>query len=283
MFLKSSRTFVSMISAFVGLSMAGTTAEAATFKVACDNGQSIQQRLDNNMKDGDTVEVSGSCTENVTIAQDRVTLECVGGANITGVADSSNVILIRSSDVTIRNCDIRGGDAPNSALIVTRSGSAVILGNKVSDSNSSGVVVTQASYARVIGNEVTESAGTGVSITSSSMADVADNNIHDNGSNGMFVARSAAADVAGNDIVDNGSTGVFVSRTSTVAFSNDRSLGDTPNKIEGNNSRGIACFDNSALQFGEPQDYGTGNGNPNGTGPNTVFEGGGFCATSGAP
>ena len=193
MSLKLSRTFVSMISAFVGLSMAGTTAEAATFKVDCDNGQSIQQRLDNNVNDGDTVEVSGACTENITIAQDRVTLECVGGASITGVADSSNVVMIRSSDVIVRSCDIRGGDAPRSALIVIRSGSARIFGNTVSGSNSTGITVTQASYARVIGNEVTGSAGSGVSITSSSMADVADNNIHDNGSNGMFVARSAAA------------------------------------------------------------------------------------------
>ena len=240
------------------------------------------------MKDGDTVEVSGSCTENVTIAQDRVTLECVGGASITGVdatsPENTNVVRVRASDVVVRNCDIRGGDAPNTALIVIRGGSATIIGNKVSGSNSTGILVTQNSYGRIFGNnEVTGNAGSGVSITSGSMADVANNNIHDNGSNGMTVLRSAAADVVGNDIVDNARSGVFVSRTSTVAFSNDASFGSAPNKIEGNNTRGIGCFDNSALQFGEPQDYGTGNGNPNGTGPNTVFEGGGFCATSGTP
>lgn len=269
----------------VGLSNA--SAEAKTFKVDCDKGKSIQQRLDNNVKDGDTVEVSGACTENVEIAQDRVTLECVGGASITGVAAAApantNVVKIRASDVVVRNCDIRGGDAPNTAVIIIRSGSAGLFGNTVSGSNSGGVSVSQNSYGRIVGNEVTGSAGSGVSITSGSMADVANNNIHDNGSNGMTVLRSAAADVVGNDIVDNVRSGVFVSRTSSVAFSNDATLGDAPNLIQGNDDRGIGCFDNSALQFGKPQDFGTGNGNPNGTGPNTVFEGGGFCATSGTP
>lgn len=268
----------------LSLVLAATAAEAKTFKVKCDKGQSIQHRLDKeSVMDGDTIEVQGACAESIEIARDHISLVCLDGASITGVAGSGNTVAIRAMDVTITGCTISGGDAARSAIAVFRSGSATLTDNIVSGSNSSGISVAQNSYARVTGGEVAASGSSGITVSSGSMADIAGVNIHDNGSSGISVVRGAAADVVGNTIVDNASSGVFVSRTSSVAFSNDLTLGNAPNLIEGNDSRGIACFDNSALQFGAMQDFGAGNGNPSGTGPNTVFEGGGFCAVSGTP
>jgi len=268
----------------LSLALTATAANAKTFKVKCDEGQSIQHRLDKeSVQDGDRIEVHGACAESIEIARDHVSLVCVDGASITGVAGSGNTVSVRAIDVTVSGCTVSGGDANNSAIAVFRSGSATLTDNVVTGSNSSGISVAQNSYARITGGEVTGSGSSGINVGSGSMADIAGVNIHDNASNGVSVVRSAAADIVGNTIVDNASTGVFVSRTSSVAFSNDLTLGNAPNLIEGNDLRGIACFDNSALQFGAPQNYGAGNGNPSGTGPNTVFEGGGFCATSGAP
>ena len=273
-----------LASVVLTLGLTATTADAKTYKVKCNKGHSIQHRLDKKKThNGDTIEVHGACAESIVIARDHMNLVCVDGASITGVAGTSNTISIRAIDVTIAGCSVSGGDAERSAIVVIRGGSATLTDNFVWGSNSSGIAVSQNSYARITGGAVSESGSSGINVTSGSMADIAGVNIHDNSSNGIAVVRSASADIVGNMIVDNGSSGVFVSRTSSVAFSNDISLGRAPNLIQGNDARGIACFDNSALQFGEPQDYGTGNGDPNGTGPDTVFEDGGFCAISGTP
>lgn len=262
-----------------------SAAQAATFKVDCDKGQSIQQRLNNNVQDGDTVEVSGDCHEGIEIAQNRVRLICEDNASISGVAGAGNTIAIRASDVTVADCDVKGGDAQRGAFVILVGASATLTNNIVSGANGNGISVTQSSYARITGGEVSGSGSSGISVSNSSMADIGFVHIYDNGSNGISVLRSAAADLVGNMIVNNSGSGVLVIRTSTATFSTDVTLGNALNLIEGNDSRGIGCFDNSAVQFGEAQNYGTGNGTPNGHGfgKDWLFEGTGFCAVSGTP
>ena len=85
--------------ALVALSI--STAGANTFKVDCDSsgGPSIQDRIDNNASPGDTIEVSGSCTESVVLTLDGLRLVGVGGTTNpngsglgAGVAGGSGIV-----------------------------------------------------------------------------------------------------------------------------------------------------------------------------------------------
>ena len=86
------------VAALAGLSV--STAGAATFKVDCDKGgPSIQDRIDNNASPGDTIEVSGSCTESVVLTLDGLRLVGVGGTTNpngsglgAGVAGGSGIV-----------------------------------------------------------------------------------------------------------------------------------------------------------------------------------------------
>ena len=67
---------------------------------------------------------------------------------------------IAGSNVTVTNCDVRAGDSELSTISVVRSGSALLVSNKVSsDENppitTNGITIAQASYGRLIDNDIT--------------------------------------------------------------------------------------------------------------------------------
>lgn len=250
-----------------------TQAVAATFVTDCGAGETIQHRLDKNVRDGDTVEVSGSCEENVVIDKDRVTLQCLAGSEIDG--GGAIAITVEGGNVRILDCSIVGG---STGILVSRGGSALIERNTMSGLTT-GIAVTQSSYARITdNNEITGNTGMGIVVSNASHADIAGNKINDNDSNGVFITRSSVGELVGNEIKGNGDSGVFVQRTSTVELSADITHGRTPNEIEGNGNWGVRCLNNAAIRFGEPQDWGSGN-----TPDNVQIAGSGLCASSGNP
>ncbi len=56
---------------------------AGTMKVNCDKGGTITKALEN-AKRGDTIQVTGTCKERVTITTDRLTLDGQGSAILDG-------------------------------------------------------------------------------------------------------------------------------------------------------------------------------------------------------
>jgi nitrous oxidase accessory protein NosD len=60
-------------------------ADAAVKKVQCDKGQTLQAALQK-AKPGDTLKVTGTCQERVTITTDRLTLDGGGSAVLDGSA-----------------------------------------------------------------------------------------------------------------------------------------------------------------------------------------------------
>jgi hypothetical protein len=235
-----------MAAAVAMAALAASPASAATFKADCDKGQSIQQKLDI-ATNGDTVEVSGTCSESVVMRTDGVTLDCETRANasITGTAGASSTVRVVAGNVTIENCTIARGDSTRGAVVVARSGSAAILDNLLSD-----VAVIQSSYGQLIGNEVTGAASNGV-VVSGGYADIIDNNIHDNTDSGVLVTGGGTADIVDNTITGhNGArrSGVIAVNGSVARFT-DITFGSAPNVITGN-TRGISCFSNSVVNFG---------------------------------
>ncbi len=218
-----------------------------THKVKCYKGKSIQKKLDK-AKPGDTVTVYGSCDESVTMRTDRVTLDCksLANASITGSGAAASTVGVIARNVVVKNCTIARGDSTINTLSVLRSGSAVVTDNLLD-----GASVSQSSYGRFTGNEITGATGTGFVVTGSSWADLFDNNIHDNVGNGVVATSASGMSVVDNIITGHDGTrraGIMVINGSLARFTHV-SFGSAPNVITGN-SRGIACFSNSNLDFG---------------------------------
>jgi nitrous oxidase accessory protein NosD len=253
----------------VAPAMADDDDDSRTRKVNCDKGGSIQRKLDR-AKEGDTIEVSGTCVEDLVIAKDRITLDCLSPANasITGAGGSRNSIEIRGRNVLVANCTVSGGANPLGAIVVRSNGSAEIERNRIfagSAAGATGVAVSQNSYGQLVDNEISGGVN-GVFVLSGSMADLFRNTISDVAI-GIGVFNSAAADIVDNTLTGRGTgtgIGVFASRASTANFSNDVIFGNGDNVIQ-NFGTGILCNFWSVVRFGPappvvPQDDGTGNG-----------------------
>ncbi|MFQ5883233.1 MAG: right-handed parallel beta-helix repeat-containing protein [Candidatus Methylomirabilales bacterium] len=179
------KTWLAAFCALALVALSASNAYAATKKVDCDNGKSIQKELDGT-KDGDTVEVSGSCIENITITKDSIELIAVSGASITAADNANDTITVLGRNVRIQGFSpISGG---NNAVIVRRGGSAVIEGNTIQNADNTGVRVTGSSYARIAGNTITDNGTTSGGFF---------------GEHGIALRLSSAADILGNFITNN--------------------------------------------------------------------------------
>ncbi len=160
--------------ALVGFSI--SQASAALLLVDCDLAESIQAAVDV-ADDGDTITVSGTCTEIVTITTDGITIRgdpVDGGTLMGGIIVNSaqrvvidNLIIdgsdnterldgVRAQDnaqVTVRNCTIR--NHTRNGVSIRYASSGLIEGNTItvneSDGADSGVVVSRVSFALLRG------------------------------------------------------------------------------------------------------------------------------------
>ncbi len=67
---------------------------AGTLKVNCDKGGTITKALEN-AKPFDTIQVTGTCKERVTITTDRLTLDGQGSAILDGAGFKANAVFER--------------------------------------------------------------------------------------------------------------------------------------------------------------------------------------------
>ena len=233
-------------------------------------GQTITAAL-RTLPPGDTLFVSGSCTENVVIAEQvaNVILDGQGTATITAPDPSDPTINVRGSGITIRNfVSIAGGET---GILVTRGGAATIDSNIIQNAGNNGIVVNLNSSARIVNNAIQGNPESGIVITDSSSARIGflqtgdtvarPNVIQNNGENGVTIARSSHARIVGNTISGNGDNGVIVTRVAHADISS--------NTIDSNGGDGVFVFRNSGVNLGED----TGSGifdSPNTTNANNV-------------
>ena len=124
--------------------------------VDCDGGDTIQEEVDE--ADGPTIIfVSGTCTENVTITKDDITVQgnniiddhVIGGFTITG-----------AQRVTIRSLTIRDGTTGYPVGVFASRGAAVVLDDIfVSGQGGAGIYVSRNAYADIFGSTVQNPAG----------------------------------------------------------------------------------------------------------------------------
>jgi parallel beta-helix repeat protein len=231
------------------------TAEAATVSIDCDAGASLAKAI-GGLKPGDTLEVSGTCKENVLISADVVGITLAGRGRATiehptggeGVGPATHVIYVRGRLVTITGFTVRGG---NDGIHLSGPAHAVIDGNVIIQNKGRGIHVDKGSIAQIVRNTIQDNGGVGINVTEHSYARIgflippdakpAPNTIRSNGGTAIHVERSSSAWIVGNAIRGNAGNGVTVDRNSQADV--------LANAIAGNRGDGIAATHNSGVNL----------------------------------
>lgn len=225
-----------------------STAVKAQVQVDCTT-ESLQTAL-NSAAVGATINVAGTCNENITIHKNGHILDGGGTATISGTATTEPTVKIVAFGITIRGFTINGGlDA-----VQLRSGSATLDSNVIGANSTAryGVLASTSSTVMMLNNTVENLPGHGIAITENSSGRIgflnstdttaSPNIIQNNGGYGISVARSSSARIVGNTITGNAGGGIGVSRVSSADV--------TANSISGNQVAGIVVMENSGLNLG---------------------------------
>ena len=198
---------------------------AATLSVDCDAGQSVNGALAK-AQPGDTVLVSGTCKEQVSIAPElvRITLDGQKKAIIQhpgGAAPSPHALYNRGKEIIIKGFTVTGG---LDGIHLSGPASAVIDGNVVVNNKGRGVHVDKGSIARILNTTIEQSGVVGINITGTSYAYIgvfiprvpalSPNTIRNNAGPGINIERSSGAWIVGNTIASNKASGVVIDRNS---------------------------------------------------------------------
>ena len=272
----SAKIGVTALSAFALFAV--SISQASADPVDCDEGDSIQEALDDAVG-GDVIEVQGPCIENVTVRGFNITLRGLTGASITAADATKDVIRVRGIDIKIEDFDLVTGGiiGGENGISVLRASSAVITNNNVDGAANHGIVANRSSFAKIEDNIVTDSGKIGIKVMKSGSADIIGNDV--SGTKGAFghgihINLGGSADLEGNTSSDNGGDGLRVQNTSAVR------LRITANVFKNNGGFGIKCRTNSSVDVSVAQTFGTIlGGDANTAGDTAKFSG---CITSGA-
>jgi hypothetical protein len=258
----------------------GTVTSSGIITVNCSAipPQSLQAAV-NAAQPGDIIQVTGTCTENVLIQEEKQRLTLDGQNAATLQAATSNMIMlnVRGKGILIKNFTLTGGHGihvergstavidhneihdtgdqnNNAAINVVQSSFAVIVNNNIHNNPWDGILVNETSTARIgfdrtydsvpSPNTIQSNGGRGITVTQTAMAWIIGNTIAANTGDGIGVFRGSSANIASNTINGNGGDGVNVSHNSSIFLGEDSPVNffDLPNITTTTNSRyGIEC------------------------------------------
>jgi hypothetical protein len=207
---RSAKTTVLAAGLLVGLGVPGANALAQTVTVNCP-GDSIQALLNlapPAIKNG-TMNINGTCTEDVLVTLDNATFNGSPGATISGT-----VTVDGARRVEFQNLKITGsGDG----IVVTRNATVTVRGSDISQNDDNGIIVNKGAHAEVlnsfiIGNGQNPSdpeQGEGISVGDGGNARIVGNFITDNLAYGVDVYNDSFARLESNIIKRNGRLSLF--------------------------------------------------------------------------
>jgi parallel beta-helix repeat protein len=263
-----------IVVAGIGTLALGGQVAAGTLTVNCP-ADSLQAAVEAAVP-GDTIQVTGTCTESVLIRNEQMRI-ALDGQNVATISPTSGyaAFTVRGKGIAIRNFTITGG--PGAGIWVNRGSNALIIQNHIHSMGGNGITVNQLSFAVIRNNNIHGNAGDGIlisetsdsrigfdqnydsaaspntiqnnggrgiTVSGSSKARIAGNTISGNTGDGIGVFRSAQADIAGNTINTNGGSGVNVGMNGGVQLGEDdpSTFLDQPNVTTANNiGYGINC------------------------------------------
>jgi len=186
-----------------------------TINVDCNAGDSLGQTLQQ-AEAGDTIRISGTCPETVTVNRSGLTLDGQGSAILDGAGSSVPVVTVAGArGVTITNLTVQNG----SLGILGLDGAAVrLLGVTVQNTTNEGIRVEQASAGFLSDCTVQASSLDGIAIVDTASAVLSGTiTSTNNGNDGFRVVRNAnASALAGTTIIlqNNMGAGLFVGTSS---------------------------------------------------------------------
>jgi len=171
---------------------------------------------------GDTLLISGTCRESITITSGPLTLRSQKGGAISGSRfdpgqrEFNGLVTIDGArGVTIDGLEIRDSQAEGVLLI---NGAGASIENAVVRGNRTGIRLSQSTLA-IADSEVRDQAGSGImAISGSSLVMTGNVNIHNNLGAGLFLEGNVMAELRGARVhVDDNVLGVVISLHSTLA------------------------------------------------------------------
>ena len=197
----------------------------ARAQVDCDAGATIAEAVAS-AKPGDTIQVSGTCDESVTITTDRLTLDGQGMAVINGGGGgepsviSQGIISIHGAQgVVVTGFTVQNG--PVDGISVKKGAAATIQNTTVQDNADDGIEVTEGSTAELIDCSVLRSGDFGIDVIRHAHVILrGTNSSNENAAQGMLVIDASAVTVADGTFQTNmnGSDGVLVGSASSFSF-----------------------------------------------------------------
>ena len=245
-----------------GASLGGTT-----HAVDCESGETITTKMAQ-AQPGDTIEITGTCNENVVVDRDGITLDGGGTAMIDAAGfDKSAIAVIGHQNVTIKGFTVQNGlmgiHVAQGAAVWLEAVTAQNARSKDGHVSGHGIFVADASNAILTGAIVANSnGGSGIQVWGSSKVGVAGNlfiegsrmppaslQANDNGSNGIEVVLGSsffAFDPDGGTSIqlNNNSIGLGVVSGSAALIGDGAAL-----TASGNTSLGVKVIENSTLVF----------------------------------
>ncbi len=272
------RTFTApALAVFAALALSPAPAAAAfekIIRVNCAEGQTIQSAVQElSKRNSGQIRVQGTCTENVVIETDGITLMAArkfGTTAVIAAADATlPTITIHGRRTTVSGFDsISGG---STGILVERNAAAEILGNTIENTVGdpvkrigNGIQVRQSSFAWIENNTVRNAARQGVLVSGSSSATLHGNTVVNSGRNGIVAYDGASVSADSNHVADNGwdwlfGKGMYVGASANLFLSLDTG---NPNTVINNRFGGITCGLNGRVEIYAAQ---TSTGNGDGT------------------
>jgi parallel beta-helix repeat protein len=222
-------------------------ASAATVTVNCP-GETIQAAVDA-AGPGDTINVTGTCNENVLLPNDKVKVFLQGGgtAVIAGADSSLPVIDIRGKAILVQGFTIKGG---RDGIEVHRSANAVINSNVIQNM-AAGIVVYEVAFTVITNNMIQNNSQVGVLLHGSASANIGVNSATDsvaspntirNNGDGILLSGAAQANIIGNTIRNNSNNGITLNRGAQANIAK--------NTINANAGQGILAFQGAGANLG---------------------------------
>lgn len=219
--------------------------------IDCNAGEKIQDKIAL-ARPGDTILVSGNCSENVAVPVEvaRITLDGQGKTVIQAPAKGDG-FFVRGREITIKGFTITGGRDGIHLSGSASGASANIVGNTIRKTGRHGIHLDHTSVGRIAGNTIEEARVCGIDVAEMSVARVGyllrplghgPNTIRNCGEHGISVNRQSSARIVGNTIENNKGSGVLVTRNSQADIFG--------NAISGNAGNGITASHNAGVNLG---------------------------------
>lgn len=275
--MKTRIFFSFLLATLLVLAVCEAQAQGVVSKVNCaKKNQTITNALQLYVGNPITIEVQGTCNENVSIDRDDVTLIAGPSATVIGANPNEGTVTVRAyrtvingltvtgggsgivvlGSATIQNCTVQ--NAGHSGIVFYHGGQGTVDNCNVQNNGDNGIAIEAAS-ATVTNSTISLNKKRGILVTLgggarigvTTLPEYAGNTISKNGGDGILVSSSGSAFIGGNTINGNGTDLSFAFGPFGIEIESASAVVVGYNSVTGNSGSGIFAR-SSSVQIGAP-------------------------------